>query len=59
MKGSIMSKFPLTGIRLLSGIAFTIVLALCGGLIGGYILRALGSKQEAYEDNEEFIRTEK
>jgi ammonium transporter Rh len=59
--GGVMAIFVVPGVAKaqLAGIAFTIVLALGGGLIGGFILRAFGSKQEAYEDNEEFIRTEK
>ena len=42
----------------LIGIAFTVALALLGGWIAGYIIRATGTKENIYEDNEEFIQTE-
>jgi ammonium transporter Rh len=42
----------------LLGIGFTLVLALGGGLVAGYILRATGTKEVIYEDDEEFIQTE-
>jgi ammonium transporter Rh len=43
----------------LSGIVFTVVLALGGGLVMGFVLRAIGgNKQMVYEDDEEFIKTE-
>ena len=42
----------------LIGIAFTVALALLGGWIAGYIIRATGTKKNIYEDNEEFIQTE-
>ena len=42
----------------LIGIAFTVALALTGGLIAGYIIRTTGSKEKIYEDHEEFIQTE-
>jgi ammonium transporter Rh len=59
--GGVMAIFVVPGVAKaqLVGIVFTIVLALGGGIAGGFILRATGSKREAYEDNEEFIRTEK
>lgn len=38
----------------LSGIAFTVVLAFSTGLIGGYIIKATGTKKLAYEDKDEF-----
>ena len=38
----------------LSGIVFTVVLAFSGGLIGGYIIKATGTKNLAYEDKDEF-----
>ncbi len=59
--GGVMAIFVVPGIAKaqLVGIVFTVVLALAGGLVAGYIIRATGSKQEAYEDNEEFIKTEK
>jgi ammonium transporter Rh len=58
--GGLAAVFVVPGIAKaqLAGIVFTIVLALGGGLIGGFVLRALGNKQESYEDNEEFIKTE-
>jgi len=40
------------------GIAFTVALALVGGLIAGFIIRATGTKKNIYEDHEEFIQTE-
>jgi ammonium transporter Rh len=42
----------------LAGIGTTLVLALTGGLVSGYIIRATGSKKNIYQDNEEFIQTE-
>ena len=42
----------------LIGIAVTVALALIGGLIAGFIIRVTGSKQNIYEDHEEFIQTE-
>ncbi len=42
----------------LIGIAVTVALALMGGLIAGFLLRATGNKQKIYEDHEEFIQTE-
>ncbi len=42
----------------LVGIAFTLVLALGGGLVAGFIIRATGSRRTIYEDKEEFIETE-
>jgi ammonium transporter Rh len=38
----------------LLGIAFTVVFALVGGLVAGYVVRATGAKIVAYEDEEEF-----
>jgi ammonium transporter Rh len=38
----------------LVGIACTVILALIGGVVSGYILRATGAKQKAYKDYEEF-----
>jgi ammonium transporter Rh len=37
-----------------AGIAFTVVLAFVSGLIGGYIIKATGTKKMAYEDEDEF-----
>lgn len=42
----------------LVGIATTLVLALTGGLVSGYLIRVTGSRRTIYEDNEEFIQTE-
>lgn len=42
----------------LVGIGTTLVLAVTGGLVAGYMIRATGSKRTIYEDNEEFIQTE-
>ena len=42
----------------LIGIAVTVALALMGGLIAGFLLRATGNKLKIYEDHEEFIQTE-
>jgi ammonium transporter Rh len=36
------------------GIAFTVILALSGGAVSGFILRSLGTKKTVYEDGEEF-----
>lgn len=38
----------------LAGIGVTTVLAICGGVAAGYVLRATGIKKLAYEDAEEF-----
>ena len=37
------------------GILFTIVFALVAGLISGFIIRATGKKELAYEDSDEFL----
>jgi len=42
----------------LTGIAVTLVLALLGGLVSGFVIRATGAKQSAYEDAEDFANTE-
>jgi ammonium transporter Rh len=42
----------------LIGIAFTLAIALIGGIIAGFIIRATGTKKTPYEDREEFIETE-
>jgi ammonium transporter Rh len=42
----------------LVGILVTVGLALTGGLVSGYVLRATGAKDEAYEDAGEFSHTE-
>ena len=38
----------------ISGIIVTVLLALASGLIAGFIIRATGKKQMAYEDEDEF-----
>ncbi|MEI6916473.1 MAG: ammonium transporter [Armatimonadota bacterium] len=54
--GGIAAIFVVPGIALaqISGIVVTVVMALAAGLIGGYIIKATGSKTMAYEDAEEF-----
>jgi ammonium transporter Rh len=42
----------------LIGIAFTVVLALVAGTLGGYIIRLAGEKRLAYEDRDEFSMPE-
>jgi ammonium transporter Rh len=42
----------------LIGIAVTLGIALVGGLVCGYLIRATGTKTKIYEDREEFIATE-
>jgi hypothetical protein len=34
--------------------AFTLILALSGGAVSGFVLRSLGSKKAVYEDGDEF-----
>jgi ammonium transporter Rh len=41
-----------------TGIAVTVLLALSGGLVAGFVIRATGAKQSAYEDAEDFTGTE-
>jgi ammonium transporter Rh len=43
----------------ISGIVFTVVFALIGGLVAGFIVRATGAKKIAYEDEEEFSVVER
>jgi ammonium transporter Rh len=58
--GGLVAVFVIPGIAKaqLTGIGFTVVFALAGGLAAGYILRATGTKKVIYEDHEEFIQTE-
>jgi ammonium transporter Rh len=58
--GGLVAAFVIPGIAKaqLVGIGFTLVLALTGGLVAGYIIRATGARKTIYEDNEEFIQTE-
>lgn len=40
------------------GIVFTLAIALVGGLVAGFLIRAAGDKKNIYDDREEFIQTE-
>jgi ammonium transporter Rh len=42
----------------LVGILVTVVIAVGGGIIGGYVIRAFGEKKVVYEDGEEFANTQ-
>jgi ammonium transporter Rh len=55
--GGLAAVFVVPGIASaqITGIVFTIVIALSGGLIAGFVIRATGAKQAAYEDSEEFV----
>jgi ammonium transporter Rh len=55
--GGLVAAFVVPGIAgaQISGIIFTVAIALSGGLIAGFIIRTAGAKQEAYEDSEEFV----
>ena len=50
--GGVAAIFVVPGIAKpqIIGIAVTVLLALLSGTIGGYLIRATGSKQMAYED---------
>jgi ammonium transporter Rh len=54
--GGLAAVFVIPGIATaqLAGIAFTVVVALIGGVVSGFILRATGAKERAYEDDQEF-----
>jgi ammonium transporter Rh len=54
--GGVAAIFVIPGIAAaqLAGIACTVALAMIGGVVSGFILRATGAKQKAYEDDEEF-----
>ena len=39
----------------LTGICFTVALALVSGLVSGYVIRVTGEKSLAYEDKDEFV----
>ena len=56
LMGGIVAIFVVPGIAKaqITGIVFTVVLAFVSGLIGGYIIKATGSKRLAYEDSDEF-----
>lgn len=55
--GGLAAAFVVPGIAgaQISGILFTVVMALTGGLIAGFIIRTAGAKQAAYEDSEDFV----
>jgi ammonium transporter Rh len=55
--GGLMAVFVVPGIAKaqLIGIAFTVVLAFVSGTVGGFIIKLTGSKQQAYEDQDEFL----
>lgn len=55
--GGLIAILVVPGIALaqLAGIFITIGLAFCSGLLGGFIIRATGTKECAYEDKGEFI----
>lgn len=57
--GGVVAIFVIPGIARaqVSGIAFTIVLALGSGVVGGYIIRATGTKKACYEDSG-FVKTQ-
>jgi ammonium transporter Rh len=54
--GGLAAIFVIPGIAIaqLAGISCTVVLALTGGVVSGFILRATGTKQKAYKDYDEF-----
>jgi ammonium transporter Rh len=54
--GGLVAAFVVPGIAKaqLAGIAVTMVLAITGGLVGGFIIRATGTRETVYEDGEEF-----
>ena len=45
---------PGVAVAQLVGIAFTVVLAFAGGTIGGQLIKLTGTKENIYEDEEEF-----
>jgi ammonium transporter Rh len=54
--GGLAAIFVIPGIAVaqLTGIVFTVAFALIAGLAAGFVVRATGAKQIAYEDEEEF-----
>jgi len=54
--GGLIAAFVIPGIASaqLAGICVTVVVALLGGTVAGFVLRATGAKQRAYEDDEDF-----
>jgi ammonium transporter Rh len=54
--GGLIAIFVVPGIAVtqLVGIAFTVVLALISGLVGGFIIKLTGSKELVYHDSDEF-----
>ena len=49
---------PAVAAAQLAGIVVTVAVALTGGIVSGFVLRALGSKRKAYEDADEFAVAE-
>ena len=58
--GGVAAIFVVPGIAKaqLTGIVITVVIALAGGLLGGYIIRATGAKHVVYEDGDEFANAQ-
>jgi ammonium transporter Rh len=58
--GGVAAIFVVPGIAKaqLTGIVLTVVIALAGGLLGGYIIRATGAKHVVYEDGDEFANAQ-
>lgn len=56
LMGGLIAFLVVPGIAIaqLVGIAFTVVLALVGGTIGGHLIKLTGLKEVIYEDEEEF-----
>jgi ammonium transporter Rh len=55
--GGLAAVFIVPGIVIaqLAGIIFTVIIALVGGAVAGFIVRATGAKQAIYDDEGEFI----
>lgn len=58
--GGVAAIFVVPGIAKaqLTGIVITVVIALAGGLLGGYIIQATGAKHIVYEDGDEFANAQ-
>jgi ammonium transporter Rh len=58
--GGLAAIFVIPGIASaqLAGIGFTVIIALVGGIVAGFIVRATGTKQAIYDDEGEFIIVE-
>jgi ammonium transporter Rh len=54
--GGVVAAFVVPGIAKaqIAGIIVTMALAIAGGVAGGFIIRATGSRETVYEDGEEF-----